>query len=190
MSDKDTRLLTEIYGEKVLPITFGIIDRHDELIKDKTYNVCFIAAGHEEEGIRCKIFKQLSKVGSCYMSDVERKRDWLDYIDYANILKTSLIGVSARGVGYDTYRYYEIVYFGAMLYSEEPTIEIPDGFIDGKHCVYFKKDLSDFKDKLYYYFRNIEEAKKIAKAGREYLMKKHTSLNRASYVLDCIGRLK
>ena len=42
----------------------------------------------------------------------------LPWADYMRLLSRSKIGVSVRGLGYDTYRYWEIPYAGALLLEQ------------------------------------------------------------------------
>jgi len=123
-------------NENVKPITFGIIDKYEFDLIDynkKHYDLSFIASGHNINSLRCQMFRFLKqeKNDKIFYMDVERdKRGMLSYAEYFNVLRNSKIGISIEGEGYDTYRYWEVPYFGAMLIADMPKIDISNNFID------------------------------------------------------------
>lgn len=56
---------------------------------------------------------------------------------FCSILNRSKIAVSVRGRAWDTFRYWEIPFHGALLLSQRLPILIPDDFIDGESAVFF-----------------------------------------------------
>ena len=109
--------------------------------------------------------------------------------EYYQEIATSRIAVSIRGGGWMTPRYFEIVGMGTMLVSERPEILIPDDFVDRRHAVFCKPDLSDLETLVRYYLRHDEEREAIAAEGRAHLLKYHTCERRAEYFLDVCTQL-
>jgi hypothetical protein len=66
------------------------------------------------------------------LEEGERLR-WPEYMD---VLCRSRIGISVRGGGYDTYRYWEVAAAGAMLLAEPTRIVIPGNFADRREAVF------------------------------------------------------
>jgi len=110
--------------------------------------------------------------------------------EYFSTLRRSKIGLSVRGAGFDTLRYWEVVASKTLLISEPPSIYIPNNFEHGKHAVFCRPDFSDLVDLVRTYARDDKEREAIAAAGYDHLMKYHTSEQRANQVLDvCRQRL-
>ena len=176
-------------NENIKPITFGIIPEENPCYifpKEKKYLLSFIASGHNIDGLRCQMFRMLKDFNNenIYYLDVERASGgFLPYKTYREILLDSKIGISIAGEGYDTYRYYEIPYFGAMLMADTPTIKFENNFTDMVNAVFFK-NLMEFNEKLDYLKKNPDVIEKITEAGRKFLMENHTSLHRAKYVIS------
>lgn len=104
---------------------------------------------------------------------------------YNKCLMESLVGVAARGCGWDTYRFWEIPYFGACLLSQRPGIVIPQEFIDGQEAIYYDTT-ADFKLKLKALLEDPSKAVQIGDAGHKACMERHLSIHRAKTVLDAL----
>lgn len=102
---------------------------------------------------------------------------------YRDALNRSLISVNVPGAGYDCARFWEILAAGAMLFSYEPDIVIPDGFTDGLDFVSFKS-LDEFEEKLMYYGNRLDAVREIAARGHQRLLAHHTTRARAAYFLE------
>jgi hypothetical protein len=102
------------------------------------------------------------------------------------ILNRSLIAISLRGAAWDTFRYWEIPYHGALLLSERLPILLPENFVDGESAVFFHgaKDMLAKIDSL---LSDRERLAGIAARGRDLAWAKHTATARAAYVLDKMG---
>ena len=109
----------------------------------------------------------------------------LPWADYMRLLSRSRIGVSVRGLGYDTYRYWEIPYAGTLLLAETPQTVIPDNFVDGREAVFAPVErLAERARELL-----DGDTREIADAGRRKLLASHTSVQRAGTVLKRIEAL-
>ena len=106
--------------------------------------------------------------------------------DYFNAVNQSRISLSFRGEGFDTLRYWEIPACGSLLISENPTIQIPNNFIDKKQAVFCKNDLSDLISLIDYFLGHEKEANEIASEGQKHLLKYHTHIHRAEYLLEIL----
>lgn len=110
--------------------------------------------------------------------------------EYFATLRRSKIGLSVRGAGFDTLRYWEVVASKTLLISEPPSIYIPNNFEHGKHAVFCRPDFSDLVELVRTYVRDDKEREAVAAAGYDHLMKYHTCAQRANQVLDvCRQRL-
>lgn len=180
-------------GRGIKPINFGIIVRDGEPMETrKNHLLSFIASGHDQRGLRCVMFRKFMHHNlkeKIFSLDVERsKGGFLSYAEYRKVISGSQISLSIRGEGYDTYRFWEIPYFGAMLMADEPTIMIENNFTDMQNAVFFKS-MDDFDSKFEYLANNLNVVEKIARAGYKFLIENHTSLHRAEYVLKKMGEI-
>lgn len=123
-----------------------------------------------------------------YNEEDRRKVSRLDYWGYLEMIAKSKIGISVRGWGRDTLRRFEIPLYETLLFTHDIGIETPHPFEDGKTCVMFKNDLSDFKEKLEYYLQDENERIRIAREGHKHLLKYHTTEKRAAYMVECIKK--
>lgn len=108
----------------------------------------------------------------------------LGYVDHFRLLRRSKIGLSIRGAGFDTVRYWEIVASRILLISEKPFIHIPNNFEHGKQAIFCRSDLSDLLDLVRIYLRDNAARKAMAEAGYQHLLKHHTCDQRARQFLD------
>jgi hypothetical protein len=128
-------------------------------------------------------------VGGVFDDDADRLFSLGDG-DYYRNLHRAQIGVSVRGGGFDTLRYWEVVACGALLISEEPDIVIPTNFEHGRHAVFCRRDLADLGALVRYYLSHQEKRETIAAEGYAHLLKYHTCERRAEYFLElCRQRL-
>ena len=74
--------------------------------------------------------------------------------EYYGLLARSRIGLSIRGGGYDTPRYWEIVASRRLLLAERPDICIPFNFEHGKHALFCRSDFSDLTELVRTYVRD------------------------------------
>src|SRR5256885_6687119 len=99
---------------------------------------------------------------------------------YYREIAESKISVALRGGGRTaSLRYFEIVAMGAMLLSDQPETLIPNNFVDRRHAVFCKRDLSDLEALVRYYLCEDAEREAIVAEGRAHLLKYHTCERRA-----------
>jgi glycosyl transferase family 1 len=108
---------------------------------------------------------------------------------YYREIAESKISVALRGGGRTaSLRYFEIVAMRAMLLSDQPETLIPNNFVDRRHAVFCKRDLSDLEALVRYYLCEDAEREAIVAEGRAHLLKYHTCERRAEYFLDVCAR--
>jgi len=165
------------YPQLVRPLPFAAIpeDRPEASVRD--IPVTF-AVGITSP-IRIEILKTLETMGVKADTIMRVKRE------YNLALSRSLIGISARGAGWDTYRYWETAYFGCALLSQRMAISIPGNFVDGTEAVFFD-GISDFKKKLEGLLADPARAAVIGAASRNACMDRHLSIHRAKTVLESV----
>jgi hypothetical protein len=109
----------------------------------------------------------------------------LDRQSYLDILSRSRIGVSVRGTGFDTQRYWETPACGALLVAETPRIVIPDNFVSGEDAAF--APLEQLANRIRALLDTDTEP--MAAAGRARLEAHHTSVSRAATVLAALATL-
>ena len=165
------------YGARILPLPFAAIpEPYDH--REERPNPLFYLAGNTHP-FRREIVGVLVEMGFRPASNLPKP-------EYNRILGMSMIGVSVRGLGWDTYRYWEIPYFGAAMLSQRMPIVIPGNFVDGEEAVFFD-DPEDFRTKAGRMLRDREGTLAIAKAGRKACLERHISVNRAKTVLEALA---
>ena len=110
----------------------------------------------------------------------------LNYADYHKHIRRAKIGISVRGWGRDTVRYWEIPSHPTLLVAGKFDLAIPDPFTHNETAAFFKEDLSDLEDILYTYLTDDVYRTHVAKCGHEHLKKHHTTEARARYMLEAI----
>jgi len=107
--------------------------------------------------------------------------------DYNRSLIAAEIGVAVRGCGWDTYRYWEVPYFGAALLAQRTGHVIPGNFRHCEEAVFYDENVTEFYDKLTWMLKHPEETAKIAAAGQKAVTERHLSIHRAKTVLESVA---
>ena len=148
--------------------------------RDKSYEFSFV--GHNNNPERKMYLKMLNayltknKINGFISTKIISKNK------YVETIKNSKSGLSTRGTGYDTWRYWETPCYGAALLAQRTPINIPDNFVDGESALFFR-DFDELKQKLEKYVIKSNEWFEIAKSGQEHFFKYHTPKKRAEYLL-------
>jgi len=109
--------------------------------------------------------------------------------DYYREIVASKIALALRGGGRcPSLRYFEIVAMGTMMLSDQPETLIPSDFVDRRHAVYCKPDLSDLEKLVRHYLHEEAEREAIVNDGYAHLLKYHTCERRAEYFLGICQR--
>jgi hypothetical protein len=136
--------------------------------------------GRDNSEVRIEIRETLKSMGlgSC--------RDSLSKTAYNEALSRSIAGLSAKGVGWDTYRYWEVPYFGAILVSQRLPIVIEDDFKEDQEAIFFSSQ-GEMRSKLSGLLSDPGRMASLASAGHRASMERHLSSNRARTVLTRLG---
>jgi len=132
-------------------------------------------------GFRELCAEALLQKGFCVFLGADLPRE-----QFCWLLNRSKIAVSVRGRGWDTFRYWEIPYHGALLLSQRLPILIPDNFIDGASATFFDSP-EEMVEKAQDLLTHPATLARIASAGRRLALEKHTAGARARYVLEKLG---
>ena len=180
--------------EKLVPLPLGVIDRGWPMQSEKLYDVTFLGARTSPE--RAKVVASLGRLRAeglrvCIPDDPAwSEHEWYEptripWLEYMRLLSSSRISLNVRGLGYDTFRYWEIPYAGSLLLSETPQTVIPHNFVDGAEAAFGPAaELDQIAKRLL-----DGDTEAIAAAGRQKLLEFHTSKARAQVVLDHLEAL-
>ena len=164
------------YPSSVVPLSFAYSEKYipKNINNVRRNNVLWLGKSIESREKYLDFYSKLKdvKINNYFRQD-----------DYRKHLLWYTIGLSLRGRGDDTVRYYEVSAHGMLLLSEKINIVIENDFKDGETAVFFDS-VEELKEKLDYCLANPEYANKIAKAGREWLLKYHTTTARAQEMLE------
>lgn len=165
------------YQARVRALPFAAIP--EEMPEPKQRDIPVTFAVGITSPIRIEILKALQGMGIKSETAVRTKKE------YNAILSRTLVGVSARGAGWDTYRYWETAYFGCALLSQRLGIVIPANFVDGTEAVFFD-GVDDFKKKLEGLLADVPRTLALGKAARNACIDRHLSIHRAKTVLESV----
>jgi Glycosyl transferases group 1 len=169
------------YGPHTHPLPFGYPESMVDLETCRKKSETLFWAGKQEYGLRPLYIPRLE-------AHLGRSLDQrYDQEQYRRRLRTSQIGLSFFGCGFDTVRYWELPANQVMLMAERPPIRIPYDFVDGQSAVFFD-DLPGMERKLEYYLRHPEEVARIAAAGHAHFLRRHTSTARARQFLGTVAK--
>jgi Glycosyl transferases group 1 len=172
---------------RLVPLPFGIVDTGFEPPGKKEYDIAFLASPTSPE--REALVSELASLQSEGLRVALRleggpRLAWRSYLD---LIARSRIAISVRGAGFDTYRYWEIPYAGTALLSETPRIVIPANFIDGEEAMFAPLgSLASAARELL--ARGDDE--RLAAAGRQAVLGRHASVDRAARVLERLDSLR
>lgn len=164
------------YPSRIRPLPFAAIP--EPLVESIEVKNSVFYSAHKTHHFRIEIGQALSDMSFPPVANQPKAA-------YNRCLMSSLVGVAVRGNGWDTYRYWEIPYFGAALLSQRPGIVIPGDFLDGKEAVFYD-GIVDFKAKLRGLLADPKAAMVMAEAGHKACMERHLSIHRAKTVLEAI----
>ena len=136
-----------------------------------------------KEWYGCGYNMHLGKVGG---GETEGRRT--PQQEYCRLMSTTKIIVTATPDGWEgDYRLMEAMSSGALVLHNRMILP-PTGLVDGKHWIVYDNH-TDMLDKVYYYMKYQDKAKKIANRGRDYVMKNHRPHHRVESWLRTINIL-
>lgn len=167
------------YPAIIRPLPFAAIPEELPVPTDRSSQVFFMGTV-QNHPFRAGIARTLDGAGFKPAANTLVKGD------YNRLLGKSLIGVSVRGAGWDTYRYWEVPYFGALLLSQRLQIVIPSDFVENKEAVFFD-DAASLQETVQKLLADPSRLRAIAQAGHQACMNRHLSTHRARMVLEAIA---
>lgn len=182
-------LIDKEYGPNVFPLPMSFnFDRLPTMPNRSKYDVSFWAV--ESHTIRTSALALLENKFDCKSNGTERNQKFSRYkrkgAYYLQELAACKIILNFRGGGWDTLRYWEVPAVKRLMITQRPGILIPNDFIDGKHVIHCKEDLSDLVGLCNYYLKNDAKREEIAQNGSLHLKNYHTDVVRARYILEHI----
>lgn len=175
------------YG-KLHPLPLTVIPEKVRPAKDKVYDVSFL--GHFTSPDRVRYVKALRGIGNeyglkCEIVTSRSHQNMVSNAEYAKFLLGSKAGLSVRGVGFDTIRYWELPAYGTALLSQKIPLVIPDNFVDGDSALYFDTN-EELRQRIQKYVAKSDEWREIARNGHRQFLKYHTPEKRAELILGLI----
>ena len=104
---------------------------------------------------------------------------------YSQRMLKHKIGLNLFGYGYGDMRYFEIPAHGLLLFSQRLLVYVENDYTDMENAVFFDS-VADMMDKLKYCLAHEDFIDKARIAGRQHMLKYHTSEVRAQQLLDKI----
>lgn len=170
---------------KCLPLPFGLVRNYelgDKPIKHRKIDIAFLMGPTSQ--VRTDYYKVIEQIKESNKHlNIVSNLEPIPYSEYVSTLKDSKIGISLRGAGWDTYRYWEIPFCGAVLFSETLQIEIPNNFVKGQEAEFFNnpEELSNLID---LYLSEQDLLQQMQEKCRDKLLKHHTVEARASFIIE------
>jgi len=176
----------QTYDPKIAPFFLGITDikrmlnfNIDNSCKHKPIDVSFIARLNNP--LRRQISNKLVELKNKYDLNIVVGSGF-SLSEYYKIISLSKISISVPGIGFDTFRYYEIPYFSTALVSFRLPIQIPDNFENWKSAVFF--DEPDEIEDIILKLLATKKWKRIGHAGYRKIMKNFIDIKVAEYFLE------
>jgi len=177
-------LYHRIYPSNCFPLPFASLFPVVDPLTERPVDVVFLA--NDNHPRRWRIHRILTQLGVHYVGAVSRNLPSWD--EYMGLLARAKIGITVRGFGYDTIRFWECLASGCLLLAEETLQVVPNEFVDGKHLSYFDENTLPWLVGHYLYHEEKRQA--IAKTGQQHLLNNHTVEARAQYMFDVIGKYR
>lgn len=124
-----------------------------------------------------KVFLNLKELSN-------NKNPLIPWPDYVDMVQKSKMSISLPGAGFDTFRYWEIPYYGTCLVSPYLPIEIPHNFRDMQSSIFFS-NFSQLENKILNVLKN-DSWEDIAIEGHRNFKKYHSSEQRAKRFLESV----
>jgi hypothetical protein len=166
--------------KRAIPMPLAVIDYGLEPARAKEYDIVFLGASTNP--LRKRVAAELEQLRGLRVAvgvaSPSKRPSWDDYI---RTLSSARVGISVRGGGFDTYRFWETPYAGAVLVAETPQIALPDNFVHGEDA--FFAPVERLVETAVQALER-DDLDEIAARGRERVLRHHTSLARAQRLLD------
>lgn len=161
-------------GVAVRPMPFSSALHISDSI-DKTVDVlCAVGETNPARGVAKEVVRSLPNANVLC-----GHWGWTRYIE---LIYASRMAVAPRGFGQDTVRRWEVPAFDTLLVCQRLDIREENPLEHGKHCAYYST-AEELREQLEFYVRNVEEARKVALAGQDFVRQHHTNAARAGQAI-------
>lgn len=182
--------LNTTYPDHVFPLSFcfhyGYLPQRNI---PKKYEVSFWAV--ESHPKRSQALDLLSGKWDCDANGTVRNQNFSKYKRkgrfYLEELAATKVAINIQGAGFDTLRYWEVPALGSVMVSEEPTILIPNNFIDGEHVRFCKPDLSNLLEITQELLDDSAQRERLGSAAAKHAQEFHSTSARAKWFLERLG---
>lgn len=186
LAEKDIKTLVSKYSHGIIdPKLLDMLDFDDSDDK-KDIDIYYpMGSTYDKRGVLSNIITEYIKKN--------HRTGYYQHIHYGKYLSNfahSKIGVTMRGSGRDTTRYWDIPLFRTLMVCDGTMgCMHPYPFEDRKTAVFYDENrLDKVPDIIEYYLTNDKERRRIADAGYQHLREYHTNRKRAEYFLDITGK--
>lgn len=115
----------------------------------------------------------------------------LEESQYASILRDTLIWFATDSPAEEiSPRHYEVMLSKTALMCNKIPAAYNKIFVDGKNCIEFEDDLSNFEEKLTYYLNNEQETYNIIETAYSDAINNHTWMHRAKTILKYVQEIQ
>ena len=163
-------------------LNFTVLHHEYKKENDKDIDVSLI--GRLTNWSRIKFVNKLKLIGKTHGLNICVNNKGVSPEEYVSIIQRSKIAISLPGAGYDTFRYWEIPYYGTCLLSQRLPIEIQDNFINGVSALFFNGE-RDMEQSILQALKG-DHYEEIAKNGKVFFEKYHTDVKRAGRLLEVL----
>lgn len=149
---------------------------------ERVYDVAYVGSLNlDDGGRRARLFEEIAR---CFPNN-KIGRFWP--ADMAQLYSQAKIVINACHNNDVNMRVFEAMAAGSLLITD-PAIGLEDLFEDGKHLVIYRND-EDIIGLIQHYLDHPEERERIAQAGQELVLSKHTYAQRLDIILHEAERL-
>jgi len=143
--------------------------------------VCLVGETHEYRREIIGYIKTLAKKYKVKLGLNSPER--VNQKDHLKLLAQAKIGLSIRGWGEDTVRYWEIPSFNTLLLSDTLNIIRPDPFIESETASFYTSPQNCIAV-IEYWLNNDAVRKRVAQAGMKHCITNHSCVARARTLLE------
>lgn len=145
--------------------------------------------GHYFQNIRERISEEIKKEDYSELNIFWNLKTAFG-VEYSKLINSSKIWLNTpSAVQIVGTRFFEVIASNTLLFCRECNEAYRDlGFFDGETCVTFNSELTDFKDKLFYYLENDNERNRIIENAYDLFINRHTWEHRVLFLLDKVGK--
>ena len=168
------------YPSKVFPLAMAAVPEPKEKA-ERMFRGVFVGSCGEDREERRAYREAARRLGFLWVEDrIPRS-------EYLHLLSRSRIGVSLKGAGRDTYRFWETAYHGAYLMAERTGTELGGAFEESRGEASYFGSPEEFESKAREMTGDLSELERRRSACGAACLGRNMSVHRAKRVLDVMG---